>query len=264
MTFLASCEVWSGRTESWARRFNPASPHAWRYRNSGSTPRVSCDTSSQGRIPLARKISDSTVRRLSAYLRILENLDRDGETTVFSERLAQIAATTAAQVRKDLSLFGSFGKRGLGYSVSQLAVELREILGLHRRWRLLLAGAGRIGAALFEYSNLLQRGFEIVAVVDTDPAKIGTNWRDLTIQPASDLEALTRSEKIDFLVVAVPADSAQGVVDQAVRAGVQGILNFAPARLHVPDAVELKNVNIVMELEALSFALSRRKESEEG
>jgi len=212
---------------------------------------------------MARKISDSTVRRLSAYLRILEILGRDGESTVFSERLAQLAATTAAQVRKDLSLFGSFGKRGLGYSVAQLAIELREILGLHRRWRLLLVGAGRIGAALFEYSNLAARGFEIVAVVDADPAKIGTTWRDLTIQSVVDIEEIARTDEIDFLVVAVPADSAQSVVDEAVRAGVQGILNFAPARLHVPDEVVLKNVNIVMELEALSFALSRREEPEE-
>ena len=169
---------------------------------------------------LARRISESTIRRLSFYLRILEEVERGGVGTISSEELAERAATTAAQVRKDLSLFGSFGKRGLGYAVRQLAAELRDILGLDRSWRVALVGAGRIGSALFEYPGFRRRGFEIV-------------------------------------ILAIPAPAAADVSARAVAAGVKGILNFAPMQLRVPNGVAVKDVNMVMELEALSFALTQ-------
>jgi redox-sensing transcriptional repressor len=204
---------------------------------------------------LSRKISDSTVSRLSIYLRILEELGHDA--TVSSDDLAERAGTTSAQVRKDLSLFGSFGKRGLGYSVPELTGRLREILGLDRTWRVALVGAGRIGAALFDYPGFRSRGFHIVSVVDHDADKIGRQWGDITIQDVAELDRIIREKGVEILILAVPAGAVQDVVDRAVKAGVRAILNFASAQLKIPDDVALKDVNMVMELEALSFTLSQ-------
>jgi redox-sensing transcriptional repressor len=206
---------------------------------------------------LARRISETTVRRLSLYLRILEEVERGGTDTISSEELADRAATTAAQVRKDLSLFGSFGKRGLGYAVPQLATELREILGLDRAWRVALVGAGRIGSALFEYPGFRRRGFEIVAVLDADPGKRGTRWGGIPVQDISELERVLAHERVDIVILAVPAEAVPDVSARVVATGVKGILNFAPMQLRVPPDVAVKDVNMVMELEALSFALSQ-------
>ena len=206
-----------------------------------------------------RNISESTVRRLSFYLRILEKVGGAGIDTLSSEELAGRTGTTAAQVRKDLSLFGSFGKRGLGYAVPQLASELREILGLDRTWRVALVGAGRIGSALFEYGGFRRRGFEIVAVLDADPAKVGTRWDDVVLSDISDLEAVLRAESVDIVILTIPGEAVPDVQDRVVAGGVRGILNFAPVQLRVPGDVAVKDVNMVMELEALSFALSKTK-----
>lgn len=208
---------------------------------------------------LSRKISETTVRRLSLYLRILEEVERGGTDTISSEELAERAGTTAAQVRKDLSLFGSFGKRGLGYAVAQLAEGLREILGLDRGWRVALVGAGRIGSALFEYPGFRRRGFEIVAVLDADPDKLGTEWAGIPVRDTAELERVLRTEKIDIVILAVPAEAVPEVLNRVVAAGVKGILNFAPMQLRVPADVAVQDVNMVMELEALSFALSQAK-----
>ena len=204
-------------------------------------------------------ISESTVRRLSFYLRILEKTGDAGVDTLSSEELAERTGTTAAQVRKDLSLFGSFGKRGLGYAVPQLASELREILGLDRTWRVALVGGGRIGSALFEYGGFRHRGFEIVAVLDADPAKVGTIWGDVVLSDISNLEAVLRAESVDIVVLTIPAEAVPDVLDRVVAGGVRGILNFAPVQLRVPSDVTVKDVHMVMELEALSFALSQTK-----
>lgn len=174
-----------------------------------------------------------------------------------SEELAQQGGTTAAQVRKDLSQFGSFGKRGLGYSVAELAGRLRRILGLDRRWRVALVGAGRIGSAIFEYPDFTARGFDCVAVLDVDPAKVGTRWGGVTIRPTEELDDVIRTEKVDLVVVAVPGSAAQEVADRAVRAGARGLLNFAPTQLRVPPEVHVADVNLVMEMEALSFAITK-------
>jgi len=206
---------------------------------------------------LSRKISETTVHRLSLYLRILEEVGRAGTDTVSSEELAERAGTTAAQVRKDLSLFGSFGKRGLGYAVPQLALELREILGLDRPWRVALVGAGRIGSALFEYPGFRRRGFEVVAVLDADRNKHGARLGGVEVQGTADLEQVLRARGVDIVILAVPAEAVPEVLDRVVAAGVRGILNFAPTQLRVPPDVAVKDVNMVMELEALSFALSQ-------
>jgi redox-sensing transcriptional repressor len=205
---------------------------------------------------VSRKVSDSTVRRLSHYLRILEQLGRRGADTVSSEVLAGRAGTTAAQVRKDLSLFGSFGKRGLGYRVSDLAEHLRAILGLNKSWRVALVGAGRIGSALFEYADFRRRGFDIVTVLDADPAKVGRRWDDVVVEDAATLEDVVRREAVEVLILAVPSEAAQELADRAVAVGIRGILNFAPTQLRVPPEVAVQDVNMVMELEALSFELT--------
>lgn len=204
------------------------------------------------------RVSESTVRRLSHYLRSLEQREAGGASTVSSEDLAHDAGTTAAQVRKDLSHFGSFGKRGLGYRTPELADRLRSILGLDRPWPVLLAGAGRIGSALFAYPDFRRRGFRIVSIVDDDPAKVGSRWEGVTIVAADRLEHEISRFGLEVLILAVPGGAAQGIAERAVAAGVRGILNFAPTQLRLPHRVAVQDVNLVMELEALAFELTHR------
>jgi redox-sensing transcriptional repressor len=208
--------------------------------------------------PAMKKVSESTIARLSLYLRALTELQAEGARTVSSEELARRGRTTAAQVRKDLSSFGTFGKRGLGYAVDELAAELRGILGLERTWRVALVGAGKIGAALFGYQDFRRQGFHIESVFDTDPEKVGQRWDGLIVRPDDEMEQALREEGIDIAIVAVPASAAQGVVERVVRAGVRGILNFAPTQLMVPGGVALKNVNMAVEMQGLSYALASR------
>ena len=207
---------------------------------------------------LPRKIADSTVRRLAIYLRFLEEFQEQGQDTVSSEALAQRAGTTSAQVRKDLSFFGSFGKRGLGYDVAPLAGRLREILGLRHRHRVMIVGAGRLAAALVEYAGFSARGFEIVAVLDRDAGKVGRPMAGIEVEHVDELEAVVRREAVEIAILVTPADPAQGLVDRMVTAGLTAILNFAPVQLHVPEGVDVKNVNLAVELETLSYALSQR------
>ena len=205
-----------------------------------------------------KRIADSTVRRLSVYLRYLEDLAAREIATTSSDELAQYGGTTSAQVRKDLSFFGSFGKRGLGYSVDELTAKIRDILGLGRAWKVVIVGAGKIGSALSAYRGFSQRGFTVVGVYDNDPRKIGTAWDSQTVRPIDALETDAAREHPDIAVLAIPADDVQPEVDRIVRAGIRAILNFAPAQIHVPPGVTIKNVNMAMELEGLSFALSNR------
>jgi redox-sensing transcriptional repressor len=196
-----------------------------------------------------KRIADSTVRRLSLYLRYLEDAEARGLPTISSDELARRGGTTSAQVRKDLSFFGSFGKRGLGYTVPELASRLREILGLQRDWRVIIVGAGKIGAALAGYRGFQQRGFRIIGAYDTSPDKIGRELDGVTIHDM---------DRPHIAILATPGAEAQRVVDRLVRAGVRAILNFAPVQLQVPGDVALKTVNMAMELEGLSFALTNR------
>ena len=206
---------------------------------------------------VSRKISESAVRRLSLYLRILEDLERKGQNTVSSEEMSGRSATTAAQVRKDLSLFGSFGKRGLGYAVTELAERLKKILGLDRRWRVALVGAGRIGAALVEYGGFAERGYDVVAIFDSDASKVGGKWGGLCVRDISEFEAVSNDESVEMVILAIPVEAVPSVMEHVEKAGIRGILNFAPTKLKVPLGVAVKDVNMVMELEALSFAFSQ-------
>jgi redox-sensing transcriptional repressor len=205
-----------------------------------------------------KRIAESTVRRLSMYLRYLEDLDTRGQQTASSDELAQLCGTTPAQVRKDLSFFGSFGKRGLGYPVHELTDQLRGILGLEHEWRVVIIGAGKIGAALANYRGFLQRGFRVVGVYDNDPEKIGQPWDGNVVRPMSELVPDVKREQALIAVLAIPAEGAQEVVNVVVDAGIRAILNFAPAQIAVPPHVSLKSVNMAMELEGLSFALTNK------
>jgi len=206
-----------------------------------------------------KRIADSTVRRLSGYLRFLEDFESRGLTTISSEELAKQGGTTSAQVRKDLSFFGSFGKRGLGYSVPELASRLREILGLGREWKVVIVGAGKIGAALAQYRGFRQRGFTILAAYDNNPEKVGRKLEGIPVRDIENLERDILRDKPDIVVLTVPGDEAQKVVDRVVKAGVKAILNFAPTQLQAPPDVTVKAVNMAMELEGLSFALTNRE-----
>lgn len=201
------------------------------------------------------RISDPTVRRLSGYYRILGDLRVAGEETVSSYGLARRSGATPAQVRKDLSLFGHFGKRGTGYSVPQLEIEIRTILGLNRSWRVSLVGAGNLAHALVAYREFAREGFEIVAVFDNDPAKIGQDWNGMRVRSIEDLADVVGQERIEIGIITTPAAAAADVAERLVQAGVRGILNFAPKKLFVPDHVNLRNVNLAIELESISYAL---------
>jgi redox-sensing transcriptional repressor len=205
-----------------------------------------------------KRIAESTVRRLSIYLSFLEDIESRGVTTTSSDDLARLGGTTSAQVRKDLSFFGSFGKRGLGYSVPELSSRLREILGLGRKWRVCIVGAGNIGSALARYGGFAERGFLVTGVYDSDPRKVGTRFSGATVHATAQLEKDIEAGKYDIAVLTVPPENAQHVVDAVVRAGIKAVLSFAPAQLTVPDDVELRTVNMAMELEALTFALTNR------
>ena len=205
-----------------------------------------------------RKIAESTVRRLSLYLRYLEQSEVQGHGTISSADLARRGGTTPAQVRKDLSFFGSFGKRGLGYSVPELTARLRDILGLKRTYRVVLVGAGRIGGALVQYPGFRQRGFHVAAIYDRDPRKVGSRWNGLVVRDVRHIVGDLKKEPTDIAIVVTPADAAQDVTDQLVQGGVKAILNFAPIRLAVPADVVVKSVNMALELETLSFALANR------
>lgn len=204
-----------------------------------------------------RHVASSTIRRLSLYLQYLDECEREGQMTVSSRALAERGGATPAQVRKDLSFFGSFGKRGIGYPTAELARRIRDILGLGRHYRVVLIGAGRIGAALANYPGFEARGFEITAIYDADPAKVGATLDGQTVRSSDQLEADLAAQPADIAVIGTPAAAAQGIADRLVKAGVRALLNFAPVSLVVPPSVTVANVNMALELEALTFALAR-------
>jgi len=205
-----------------------------------------------------KRIAESTVRRLSLYLRFLEDFEQRGQPTISSDELARRGGTTSAQVRKDLSFFGSFGKRGLGYPVAELTAQIREILGLGREWKVYIIGAGKIGAALAGYRGFRDRGFVVIAVYDTDPRKVGHPADEFSVRDMGQLERDAAREKPDIAVLAIPAEGVQPTVDRLVKAGFKAILNFAPAQIQAPADVTIRTVNMALELEGLSYALSNR------
>ncbi|UCG62488.1 MAG: redox-sensing transcriptional repressor Rex [Candidatus Zixiibacteriota bacterium] len=206
--------------------------------------------------PLARKrISESTIHRLSLYYRTLSLLEKENYETVSSKELAKREKLTPAQVRKDLSFFGSFGTRGLGYNVNELKSKIESILGINRDWKVALIGVGNIGSALVSYKEFAKQGFHIIKLFDNDQRKIGSNHKGIIVSDIKNLDSEIKEAGITMVILAVPATVAQYIVDDVVKAGVTAILNFAPINLRVPPTVHLRNENMSMELEYLSFAM---------
>jgi redox-sensing transcriptional repressor len=206
----------------------------------------------------AEQVSELTTNRLSVYLRCLNELEEAGARTTSSQALAEQFHLNAAQIRKDLAYFGEFGVRGVGYYVRDLKRHLRQILGLDRRLRVAIMGAGNLGLALADYPGFRQEGFEISALFDTLKEKVGQQSRNgVPIYDVSDLKKIARKEGIRIAVIAVPAQHAQHVLGLVVAAGIKAVLNFSPGALQVPDDVKLKSVDLTVSLESLSFFLAQ-------
>lgn len=202
------------------------------------------------------RIPRPTAKRLSLYLRELEALEERGQSTISSKQLGAALGLTDAQVRKDLAVFGQFGHPGIGYQVPALIAQVRKILGTDRTWHAAIVGAGNIGRALMPYARFRRKGFEIVAVFDSDGRVVGKEIAGHKVRPMSDLAQIVRERNIQIGIVAVPAAAAQGVADALIAAGVRGILNFAPVRLDVHDKVSVASVDFLLSLEQLAFQIS--------
>jgi redox-sensing transcriptional repressor len=203
-------------------------------------------------------IPEATIARLPVYLRALYALAENGTATVSSEELAAAAGVNSAKLRKDLSHLGSYGTRGVGYDVDYLIYQVSRELGLTQDWPVVIIGAGNLGRALANYGGFASRGFRIAALLDSDPAVVGTMIARLAVQHSDAMEAVVRRHRVSIGVIATPAGSAQGVCDRLVAAGVTSILNFAPVVLTVPEYVDVRKVDLSIELQILAFHAQRK------
>jgi len=209
----------------------------------------------------SRHISESTTTRLSIYLRCLTTLDQTGVETISSKDLAGQFHLNSALIRKDLAYFGEFGVRGVGYNVRELRQQVIRILGLDRDLRVVIVGAGNLGLALSDYRGFNSEGCRIVALFDNASAKVGTASRGgVPVRHVDEIERLVRDERVNIAVLAVPAGSAQALLDRVVAAGVRAVLNFVPERLRAPEGVSLKDVDLKIHIEGLAFSLARGPE----
>lgn len=210
------------------------------------------------RVAAARAIPEATVTRLPVYLRVLKAMADDEVVTVSSDDLAGACGVSPAMLRKDLSHLGSYGTRGVGYSVALLTYHISQALGLTQPWGVVIVGVGKLGQALTAYRGFGSRGFDIVALVDADPAVVGTSIGGLPVHALSDLRQVVAESGAQIGVIATPADAAQRVGESLVAAGVRSILNFAPVVLALPDDVEVRKVDLASELQILAFHEQQR------
>ncbi len=224
------------------------------------TPRLA-GTPDRATAQAPRDVPDATVARLPLYLRVLASFADAGATTCSSVELAEAAGVNPAKVRKDLSHLGSYGTRGVGYDVEYLRYQIARGLGQTQTWDVVIVGAGHLGSALSTYPGFSPRGIRVAAVVDTDPDRVGSTIGDLRVQPLAALDSLVSEQGIAIAVVAVPGDAAQDVADRLVAAGVTSILNFAPAVLQVPDHVQVRKVDLSVELQILAYHEQRKAET---
>lgn len=204
-------------------------------------------------------IPEATVGRLPLYLRILLDMAESRQTTISSDRLAEMAGVNAAKVRKDLSHLGTYGTRGVGYDVEFLMFQISNALGLNQDWPVAIIGFGNLGAALAHYKGFAERGFRIVALFDTDLSKVGSLVAGVPVRHLDDLKQVAHDEGIAIAIIATPSAGAQEVADRLLDAGVRSILNFAPTVINVPPDVSLRKVDLSMELQILSFYQQRLK-----
>lgn len=202
------------------------------------------------------KIPEATIMRLSVYSRYLTEVDRKGITTISSNDIAEGVGVSSAQVRKDLAYFGEFGTRGVGYNVKDLHKHILKILGLSVDWNIALVGLGNLGLALATYRGFRERGFLITSIFDNDPQKVGTVVNGIEVLPVDKLLEVVKKNQTQIGVIAVPVSEAQEIANQLIEAGVQAILNFAPGVLNVPPEIELRNVDLAVNLEVLTFNVS--------
>ena len=205
------------------------------------------------RWPVAQEIPEVVIDRLPVYVRALAALERQGRDVVNSQELGERLGVTPAQIRKDLSYFGRFGKQGRGYNVRRLLEELRQILGLTREWPMVLVGVGQLGRAILAYAGFVPQGFRIVEAFDVDSKIVGTTVDGLVVKAVDVLPQVLKRQKVDIAIVAVPATSAQDVIDILVDAGVKAILNYAPIAAHAPRNVQIKDIDPVLALQSMTF-----------
>jgi redox-sensing transcriptional repressor len=205
-----------------------------------------------------RSIPEATVGRLPVYLRALVDLAGSGTTTVSSEALAEAAGVNSAKVRKDLSHLGSYGTRGVGYDVAYLIHQIRRELGLTQHWSIVIVGIGNLGQALANYRGFAERGFDVAALIDADPGKVGVTVDGHVVRSIDDLAAVVAEHDIAIGVIATPASAVQEVADRMVDAGIRSILNFAPATISVPPGVSVRKVDLAVELQILAFYEQRK------
>ncbi|MGZ5288078.1 MAG: redox-sensing transcriptional repressor Rex [Actinomycetota bacterium] len=208
--------------------------------------------------PRDRSIPEATVGRLPVYLRALVDLAGSGTTTVSSEALAEAAGVNSAKVRKDLSHLGSYGTRGVGYDVAYLIHQIRRELGLTQHWSIVIVGIGNLGQALANYRGFAERGFDVAALVDADPEKVGATVDGHVVRSLEDLPFLVAEHDIAIGVIATPASAVQDVADRMVAAGIRSILNFAPAMISVSPGVSVRKVDLAVELQILAFYEQRK------
>ena len=201
------------------------------------------------------EIPPVVIDRLPLYARALSTLDQQGREVVSSQELGQALNVTPAQIRKDLSYFGRFGKQGRGYNVDKLLDELRRILGLNRQWRMALIGIGRLGRAILGYEGFSPQGFRIIEAFDSDSGMVGQKVDGLVVKPTSDIETVLKANPVDIGIVAVPAETAQDVIDALVRSEVSAILNYAPITARVPRGIQMKRIDPVLALQGMTYYL---------
>jgi redox-sensing transcriptional repressor len=203
----------------------------------------------------SKSVPDIVVARLPLYLRALASMQQDGMQFTSSQEMAKWLGISSAQIRKDLSHFGEFGKQGTGYSVIALQEKLRQILNIEREWSVVIIGAGHIGSAVANYSGFAQRGFRIKGIFDNDLRKVGTRIGEHAVQHIADMPAFIRANRIRVAMISVPAAQAQAVADLAISAGARAILNYAPTILDVPDHVHVENIDPVLHLQHMTYYL---------
>jgi len=213
-------------------------------------------TSSEG----GSNIPEVVILRLPLYVRILTQLREEGIDVVSSRDLGERLNVTPAQIRKDLSYFGRFGKQGRGYNVNYLVGELRRVLGLDRDWNAAVVGVGRLGRAIISYPGFAPEGFKVVAALDSDPSQVGRQVDVVTVRPMDDLGRVIAEQKIDIGIVAVPAAQAQPVINRLVECGIKAILNYAPIAPQVPQDVRVRNIDPVLGLQTMTYHLKTMKE----
>jgi redox-sensing transcriptional repressor len=203
----------------------------------------------------ADKIPDIIIGRLPIYLRALQRMSEKGMKTTSSQELGEHVGISAAQIRKDISQFGEFGKQGTGYSIPFLMDKLREILNVNKMWDVAVVGAGDMGHALARYQGFKNRGFQVVMVFDNDPSKIGQKVGDFVVEDANKMVERIRAAKVKMAMITVPAAAAQSVADKLVQAGVKAILNYAPVSLNVPDDVHVQYIDPATHLQRMTYYL---------